>query len=680
MIRFSFAGGSVSRMLGALLCAGVTSSAWSQVVVPGEVHWDQSQNHSVSPYAYGTNVWQGFDPTIAGTPGSATYKSRMGEMRPGIVRYHSWEMLREATEQRGWLNNAASDNPTWNQTKIGNALNGAYAYGPAVMMNIPKWPDSWNQPGTNKLRTDRYIQFANFCADLVRIVNTNLGKGVVYWEVMNEPDLGTNPYNTAADFEEVGRIFAQCATAMKAVDPSIKVGGPGFAAAYNEQRFRVEAFLRTSGSDLAFVSYHGYGTYDKNASTQSVYDAARDIWGQSYWVSVARNNTSRYSVEQFHDELNVNSSINEGNLDTRGTNEKGLIYNTLSLLTLATYGYTKGNMVWNESDGWYGLMDGDTNYTRRPAYYGIKLLTDDGGGEVKTVSGFDNTKVCAFALQSGNYVKLFLVNRAEADVTVKATVVTGLPSYTPDSQTFTRKVAAAWNGGGIYYPGDVSLGTLKSGFVLSADTVTELILDTGTIAQNTGSTLTASASAAPASVNFATEGTFDWVHWGDGSVSSTSHGLNRKSGANKISDFTVLNGSNTDVFAVTNGTSSVSWTGGNPTASATNIVKGVSMYRWWTSGVGFRITVPADTTARTLKLYAGTNNSNGRLTVSLSGGGTTAQTINHSGLGYEKKDACFTVNYKAASAGQTLTVEFVNTDNLGGYSPSETRLFGATVQ
>ena len=681
MVSLLFVQRAATRIFGAVLSLTLVASlaAARQAIVTGEVHWDQSQNRSVSGMAYGVNVWQGFDPNIAGNPGSPTYKDRMNTLRPGIIRYHSWEMLRESTEQRGWLNNAASDTPTWNQTKVGNAMTGAYSYGPAVMMNIPKWPDSWNQPGTNKLRTDRYAQFATFCADLVRVVNVNLGKRVVYWEVMNEPDLGANTYSSAADFEEVGRIFAQCATAMKAVDSSIKVGGPGFAAAWNEQRFRVEAFLRTSGSDLSFISYHGYGTYDKNSSTQSLYDSARDMWAQSYWVSVARNNTQRWSVEQFHDELNVNSSQNEGNLDSRTWNEKGLIYNTLSLLTLATSGYTTGNMIWNESDGWYGLMDGDNNYTRRPSYYGVKLLTDDGLGEVKTVSGFDNTKVCAFALQSGNYVKLFLVNRAEADVTVKVPTVTGLPSYTPGSQTFTRKLAAAWNGGGIYYPGDVSLDTLKSGFVLSADTVTELILDTSTIPQSSAS-LTASAAPAPGSTNFATEGTLDWAHWGVGTVNASSHALNRKSGANRISDFTVVNGGNGDCYGITNAATQVSWTGGTPTASTTNTRNGVSIYRWWASGFGFRFTVPADTTAQTLKLYAGTYNANGRLTATLSGGGVSAQTVNVSGAGYSSRDFVFSINYKAASAGQTLTIEFVNTDNLGGYSPNETRVSGVTVQ
>lgn len=124
----------------------------------------------------------------------------------------------------------------------------------------------------------------------------------------------------------------------------------------------------------------------------------------------------------------------------------------------------------------------------------------------------------------------------------------------------------------------------------------------------------------------------------------------------------------------------VSWTGGTPTATTNSTNKGLSVYKWWTSGVGYKITVPADTTARTLKLYAGTYNANGKLTATLSGGGTSAKVVTLSGNGYNNKDACFTVSYKAASAGQTLTLEFVNTDNLGGSSPSETRLFGVTVK
>ncbi len=673
----SFWGRAFAPVLGVLVCAGAFSRAHAQDMVTGEVHWDQSQGRSVSPYAYGANVWQGFDPNIAGNPGSSVYKNRMADMRPGMVRYHSWEMLGEAgSTQRGWLNNASSDTPTWNQTKIGNALSGAYSYGPQVMMNIPKWPDAWNESGNKKLRADRYTQFATYCADLVRVVNVNLGKNVVYWEVMNEPD--DFGYNGKGDFQEVGRIYAQAAAAMKSVDGSIKIGGPAFARGWKEQADNVNGFLDTAGNNLSFISYHGYGTFDTNLSITSLYDAARDAWAVSYWVDVAVRGHG-LNIERFHNEINVNGNQYSGNIDYRTTNEKGLIFNTLSLLTLATSGYTTGNAVWNESDGWYGLMDADTNYTPRPAYYGVKLLNDDGKGEIKTVSGFDTSKVCAFALQSGNYVKLFLVNRAQADVVVKAPTISGLPSYTPNTQKFTRKVAAAWNGGGVYYPGDVSLAELQSGFVLSADTVTELILDTGTI-PSVSASLSASVASAPGSVNFSAEGTYDWIHFGNGMVGGSNRALNRKSGANRISDFSLVNAANSDYYGVTNGAAKVSWSSGTPTATASNTQSGLSVYKWWTNNVGYRFTVPADTTARTLKLYAGTYNSKGVLTATLSGGGVPAKTAILSGEGYTNKDACFTVAYKAASAGQTLTVEFVNTDNLGGYSPSETRLFGVTVQ
>ncbi|HEV7517165.1 MAG TPA: fibronectin type III domain-containing protein, partial [Thermoanaerobaculia bacterium] len=62
-------------------------------------------------------------------------------------------------------------------------------------------------------------------ADIVRYVNVTNARGVKYWVIGNEPDLsgGGYGYTTAA---QVAGYFKPFASAMKAVDPSIKIIGP----------------------------------------------------------------------------------------------------------------------------------------------------------------------------------------------------------------------------------------------------------------------------------------------------------------------------------------------------------------------------------------------------------------------------------------------------------------------
>jgi hypothetical protein len=178
--------------------------------------------------------------------------------------------------------------------------------------------------------------------------------------------------------------------------------------------------------------------------------------------------------------------------------------------------------------------------------------------------------------------------------------------------------------------------------------------DDVTITANNGSAaglLAGSVATPAASVDLSLEGTSDWAHWGLTSATSFNH----KSGVTqKISNFTKIGSGG--VLRYGGGSFSYSWTGGTPTASAMNTTAGV-----WRGGVGkgFQITVPADTTDRTLKLHVGVSNAQGRLEVSLSDG-SAAPYINSLDdvVPMGNTHAVYTINFRAASAGRTLTVKW----------------------
>ena len=181
----------------------------------------------------------------------------------------------------------------------------------------------------------------------------------------------------------------------------------------------------------------------------------------------------------------------------------------------------------------------------------------------------------------------------------------------------------------------------------------------------TGPAFTVNASVAPVLklrindspglVNLSDPANTDWVAWGaTGSISAT-----RKSGANLISDFSALNGASVsaDLFSFVQ----FSWTGGVPIASETADTPEVRV--GGAGSPGFQITVPADTTVKTLNIFAGVNGT-AELDASISDGSSAAITdTSVSSLG--EADKTYSIDFRAASPGQTLTIQLKSTDPNG---------------
>jgi len=129
------------------------------------------------------------------------------------------------------------------------------------------------------------------------------------------------------------------------------------------------------------------------------------------------------------------------------------------------------------------------------------------------------------------------------------------------------------------------------------------------------------------------------------------------SGTAEVSNVSTTGGSN----AYGGDARAFSWTGGTPTSSSTNNTGGL-----WISATNgsFTFTVPANTTLQTVKVYVGGNNSGGTLTATLSDNSASAysdSSLSSSG-GY---DGVYTLNYAAASAGQTLTIKWTQSSGTG---------------
>jgi hypothetical protein len=172
------------------------------------------------------------------------------------------------------------------------------------------------------------------------------------------------------------------------------------------------------------------------------------------------------------------------------------------------------------------------------------------------------------------------------------------------------------------------------------------------------------------SIDLTVEGTADWAHWGLTAASSFDH----LSGVtSQISNYTQLGTSG--ILRQKQSPTSYSWSNGTPTVAGNATPTGVFSIG---VGNGFQLTLPADTNLRTLKLYVGVWDAQGRLEVSLSDG--SAPTMVDTSLINQTatSNAVYTLNYQAGSSGQTLTIKW--TQNASFNSFGNVTLQAATCQ
>jgi hypothetical protein len=351
-----------------------------------QINWQRPTGVTATAMSYGINVFQAFDPKVAGLNGNNVYQANVAAMRPGMVRYHNMRMLQDSTrDASGWVITPNAATYRWDRNKIQQAMTGAYTFNPTLMLNIPGWSSFLDRNG--KLDPTQYDEFAKFCADLVRIVNVEQKRGVKYWEVINEKD---GVYG--ADMAELGKIYTIAAREMKRVDPTIKVGGPAFISGYDN--VKVNAFLSTAHQDLDFISYHTYSIGKDSTPVDRIWQSASTLGSATYAV---RSTLSRYparNIELFHSEYNISYTPPDPTM----TNEISAIYDALALVSITNAGAT-GAMAWNEADGWYGKMDNQWgSWQKRPAAFVHQLFNSQLQGKVMTSVSSQPTAVVSYAV------------------------------------------------------------------------------------------------------------------------------------------------------------------------------------------------------------------------------------------------------------------------------------------
>lgn len=174
----------------------------------------------------------------------------------------------------------------------------------------------------------------------------------------------------------------------------------------------------------------------------------------------------------------------------------------------------------------------------------------------------------------------------------------------------------------------------------------------------TGSLAVSSMTLGLGDQNLTSDGTADWAHWG---YRSPSYVFDRKQGGSAISDVT-----GTPDAAIGGAGVTSSWTDGTPDATGSMDGTGYAIGQ----GHSFQLTVAAGTTPATLDLHVSAKCANARLDAALSDGSAPSITKSLGSAG-GLSHVRYTITFNAASAGQTLTITWSDTQdfNCGPASP-----------
>ncbi|MCK9252921.1 MAG: hypothetical protein M0P55_09190 [Clostridiales bacterium] len=110
-----------------------------------------------------------------------------------------------------------------------------------------------------------FDKWTRICVNIIRHYNEGWADGyklgIQYWEIWNEPDIGGNnrvsPMWAGGTQEQAFSLYRKAATAIKAYDPSLKVGGMAFTS-FNPYSRQFIYYCAAEKLPLDFYSFHSY--------------------------------------------------------------------------------------------------------------------------------------------------------------------------------------------------------------------------------------------------------------------------------------------------------------------------------------------------------------------------------------------------------------------------------------
>lgn len=263
-----------------------------------------------------------------------------------------------------------------------------------------QWVSAIKQTGaqvTIELHQDKTHTLSTATADaanMVRHFNINTSNPVKRWIIGNEPDNSGSSSNMSAT--DYSNRFNALYDAMKAVDPTIEIGGP--ATAYYNTGF-LDTFLTISGGRADFVDFHTYGQGGTTVRAQDVLLSETDRY-ENYINDLK----GRIQTKQPSRASEIEIEVGEWNLDWDGegvSQSEYKQYNTVWSASALGHILKAGgiSMQYASKNGdlgalWeYQTANSPTGWQiddRMPIFHGIGMYT---GESISGFPRFGNTMV-----------------------------------------------------------------------------------------------------------------------------------------------------------------------------------------------------------------------------------------------------------------------------------------------
>jgi hypothetical protein len=364
---------------------------------------------TISPLLFGVNAWM---PDTIGDVNNC--------QSPPCIKYgklhQNWQKVGDSKASIVRYGGIAPDKNMPTHYQYIRMIDSIRAHGMEPMIQVPFW---------------NYRYSAQDAANIVQYVNVTMGRNIKYWIIANEPNLSYS-YSTAS---QIAAYFKQFASAMKAVDPGIKIVGPETASF----KYTITNGLTTPGGAdditgkdpngnyyLDVFTFHTYPFGDGSTSTRpaliaelmgsgNFYDDVNYVKNRLATCNAYHSRTGDNKLEIGITEVSVNYT-NPANDDLYG-------YGTYSFLgaqfVAEMYGIgmktgTRFINLWSVIEGNSitsncGYIDKYTS-KKRPLYYHFQMMAENlRGTNVNCTLNQANAK--AFASEDSSQVCVFIMNQ-----------------------------------------------------------------------------------------------------------------------------------------------------------------------------------------------------------------------------------------------------------------------------
>lgn len=263
-------------------------------------------------------------------------------------------------------------------------------------------------------------------AEWVRWANLKMGYNARYVEVGNELDGDWEPGHIMPNGEHMtGEIYAnrfrEFAKAIKAVDPTVKVGGA--AGGTGEGSFNCD-MLRLAGDEVDFVSIHNYyGTRSDTiaeAFDKLVTTTRHEVGLAKQWIRQFQPQRAE-QIEIIYTEWNLANQPGDFCSDMYAA-----LWSSWFLALAAENGVHAANQwdLFTHADGsGFAMIHRDQGqFVRKSQYYALQLWNTYTGGRLVASDLSGNPRVKTVASRSDDEVYVMLLNTdrdAEAEVTLQ---------------------------------------------------------------------------------------------------------------------------------------------------------------------------------------------------------------------------------------------------------------------